>query len=216
MSTSSARPELRRIALSKLRPHPANPNVMGPAGREKLKRQISRNGSYPPLIVRPLGDVYQIIDGHQRFAVLEELGHSFALCFEWECDDETALLLLASLNRLRGEDVPARRGLLLDELLDSIDRDALLDLIPEDGSALDELLVLTRGEEDPFAALEADAARAAAELPVTLTFVVAPDDERRVLRTLDDLIDGRPGPRSRGSALVELVHHHRSCEITDA
>ena len=214
MSTSSSQlSEIQRIPLDELHPHPANPNVMGPVGREKLKRQVLLNDNYPPIVVRPHGDGYQIIDGEQREAVLRELGHETALCYVWDCDDETALLLLASLNRLRGEDVPALRGALFDELLATIDREALLELIPEDDSALDEPLGLFRGAPDPFAELEAEATRAAAELPTTLTFVVEPGEEREVLDLLDSLVEGRVGARSRGSSLVRLVRHHLGCEF---
>ncbi len=217
MNTSSRQSrELLSIPIDRLHAHPANSNVMGRSARRKLARQIERNGQYPPPVVRKHGRDYQILDGVQRVAVLRELGHTSVLCFVWECDDETALLLLASLNRLRGEDVPALRGALFDELLASIDREALLELIPEDGSALDELLMLARGAPDPFAELEAEATRAAAVLPATLTFVVEPGEEREVLALLDSLVEGRIGTRSRGNSLVRLVRHHLGCEFGSA
>ena len=217
MNTSSPQSrELISIPIERLHAHPANSNVMGRVARQKLARQIERNRQYPPLLVREHEGSYQILDGVQREAVLRGLGYESVLCFVWDCDDVTALLLLASLNRLRGEDVPALRGALLDELLASIDRESLLELIPEDGSGLDELLTLTRGAPDPFAELEAEATRAAAELPTTLTFVVEPGEEREVLDLLDGLGEGRVGTRSRGSSLVRLVRHHHGCEFGDA
>lgn len=217
MSTSSQRPvEIRRIPLSDLHAHPANPNRMGPEGRAKLSRLIGRSGTYTPLAARRHGDGYQLIDGHVRADVLRELGYTEALCVIWVCDDETALLLLTTLNRLHGEDVPALRGLLMEELLTTVDRDLLLELIPEDDGAFDELLALVSDEGDPFAELEADAVRALADLPTTLTFVVTPEEEPEVLAVLDALAEGRPGPRSRGSALVALVRHYQACEPADA
>ena len=216
MSTSSERPELRRIALTRLLPHPANANVMGPEGREQLRRHILRNGRCPPLVVRPLGDDFQLLDGHQRCEVLRELGHESAECYVWPCDDETALLLLATLNRLHGEDVPVKRGLLLDELLESFDRDALLELIPDQSGELDELLALARGDADPFAELEAEAARVAVDLPTTITFVVTPDQEQEILAVIDRRVEGRRGPRSRGEALHRFVTDHQRCEVRDA
>jgi ParB-like chromosome segregation protein Spo0J len=217
MSTSSQpHIEVREIPLSALRSHPANPNRMGPEARAKLSRHIRRTGSYPPLITRPHGDGFQLLDGHQRADILRELGYTEALCVVWDCDDEAALLLLTTLNRLHGEDVPALRGLLIEELLETIDRELLLELIPEDASALDELLSLATMDGDPFAELEAAAIRALADSPTTITFVVTPDEEREVLEVIDARAEGRLGPRSRGRALVALVRHHPNCGLTDA
>jgi len=185
---------------------------MGPEARVKLSRHIRRNRVYPPLVVRRYGDGYQLLDGHQRADLLREHGETEVLCAVWECDDETALLLLTTLNRLHGEDVPALRGVLMEELLTTVDRDLLLELIPEDDGALEELLALSSTEGDPFAELEADAMRAVAEMPTTLTFVVTPEEEHKVLDVIDALAEGRPGPRSRGRALVALIRLHENRE----
>jgi len=209
--------EVRLLRVTQLQGHPDNSNRMGPRGRAKLRRHIERNdGAYPPIIVRPYKSGYQILDGHQRLAVLSDLGHEEVLCLIWPSDDETALLLLATLNRLRGEDVPALRGALMDELLQLMDRDVLLELIPEEAGELDDLLAFFGNQPDPFAELETETLRALADEPVTLTFVVEPGEEREVLDALDRLIEGRVGARSRGGSLVNLVRHHHGCELAHA
>ena len=68
----------RTIPLTDLVPHPLNANVMTDDSREKLKAHIKRTGRYPYLIVRPHPDQqnkFQVLDGHHRIAVLQELGH---------------------------------------------------------------------------------------------------------------------------------------------
>ena len=65
---------------------------------------------------------FEVLDGHQRLSVLRRLGRDQALCYLWPCDDATALVLLATLNRLEGEDVPALRSALLAELACSCQR----------------------------------------------------------------------------------------------
>ncbi|MPZ23597.1 MAG: hypothetical protein GEU28_08630 [Dehalococcoidia bacterium] len=104
--SSSSSPEaegrLVRVALERVHPHPLNANAMGEEQLKKLARNIERQGSYPPLLVRPhpeLEGEYQLLDGEQRWQVLRRLGHDQALCFIWPCDDGTALLLLSTLNR---------------------------------------------------------------------------------------------------------------------
>ena len=65
------------IPLDRLRPHPANANVMSEERLEKLAENIRREGDYPPLVVRPHPEeegCFQILDGHQRDEVLGRLG----------------------------------------------------------------------------------------------------------------------------------------------
>jgi ParB family chromosome partitioning protein len=113
MQNSSSLPgveeRLRRIPLDRLHAHPANANRMDPDAFEKLRENIQREGDYPPVIVRPHPDTpghFQIIDGHNRTEVERENGATYVVCYVWECDDRTALVLLATLNRLEGQDIP--------------------------------------------------------------------------------------------------------------
>ncbi len=76
-SSSPGAERLRDIPLADLHPHPTNANVMDDAVRATLRRNLDRERICPPLIVRPLPDLpdgYQVLDGHQRLAVLRELG----------------------------------------------------------------------------------------------------------------------------------------------
>ena len=118
-SSPASELQLRAIALDLLYEHPLNANLM-PEGRvEKLTHNIGRSGRYPPLIVRAhpeLSGRFQILDGKHRVEALRRLELREALCYFWPCDDAEALVLLATLNRLEGEDVPARRADLLVEL----------------------------------------------------------------------------------------------------
>ena len=102
----------RNVPLDDLVPHPLNSNVMSEDLREKLKAHIKRTRRYPFLVVRPFGEKYQVLDGHHRVAILRDLGHTEARCDVWDVDDREAKLLLATLNRLEGQDLngpcPAR------------------------------------------------------------------------------------------------------------
>ena len=116
----SARVGPRMVALDDLTPHPLNANVMPEDLRAKLAAHIRRTGRYPFLVVRPHPDEpgkYQVLDGHHRVEVLRELGFTEARCDVWDVDDREAKLLLATLNRLQGQDLPIRRAELIHELL---------------------------------------------------------------------------------------------------
>ena len=108
-SSPAAEERLIQVPLDQLHAHPANANVMTPGRREKLARNIARQGRYPPLVVRPHPHIdggYELLDGHQRLEALRELGYEEATCFLWPCDDATALVLLATLTGSRARTCP--------------------------------------------------------------------------------------------------------------
>jgi len=142
--------EIERISLEKLRGHPANANVMDRAGMAKLSRHIERSGYYEPLVVRRHPDepgCYQLINGHHRKVILQQLGHKEANCVVWDVDDDEALMLLANLNRLGGRDAPKLRGRLLEELSKHYSEDELLKSLPEKRRQLQKLLAVNRPAE---------------------------------------------------------------------
>ncbi len=104
---AGARVGARMVPLNELVAHPLNSNVMPEEFQAKLRAHIKRTGRYPFLVVRPHPEEpgkYQVLDGHHRVAILRELGHTEARCDVWEVDDREARLLLATLNRLQGQE----------------------------------------------------------------------------------------------------------------
>lgn len=199
---------LVRVPLGRLHAHPANANVMPDGLLQKLARNIEREGRYPPLVARTQPDrvgEWQLLDGHHRAEALRSLGHADALVFPWQCDDETALLLLATLNRLEGEDVPARRAELLSELSALTPADVLATLLPEDSSQIEQTLSLLDLNSE---ALLADLTRAAAgseqKAPRHISFAVPAEDEAIVEAAVRAASEGLDGPNRRGQALVLL------------
>ncbi|TAJ19867.1 MAG: hypothetical protein EPO65_05470 [Dehalococcoidia bacterium] len=218
-SSSSSRDaeRLLTVPLERLHPHPANPNVMAEAVLATLARNIERSGRYPPIVVRAhpeLAGDYQIIDGAQRSGALRLLGHAEATCFLWPCDDATALLLLATLNRLHGEDLPYRRAELLAELEALVPRDLLSSLLPEDASTLDATLALLDVDRERLLDdLTAAAAERSARGPRLISFAVAVDDEPVIEAAVVAASEGLSGPNRRGRALAlvcagYLERHH--------
>lgn len=142
------------IPLNQLRENKLRTSQMTEEQLEKLKENIKRQGKYPPLIVREIKGTefdkkytesplsgYRIIDGHNRKLVLEQLGYKEARCEVWDIDDKTELLLLATLNELRGTSDFAKRALLLHQLeIQGIARNSLLKLVPEDKRRFEFLL----------------------------------------------------------------------------
>ena len=207
-SSSPGAERLRDIPLADLHPHPANANVMDAAVRATLRRNLERERICPPLIVRPLPDLadgYQVLDGHQRLAVLRELGWPTAPCFCWPCDDASALILLATLNRLHGEDVPAQRASLLQELTDHFPLEELATLLPEDADAITQTLALI--DLDPealLAELVTAAAVAQRQAPRVVSFAVTAADEGAIEAAVATAMAPLVGPNRRGRALAAI------------
>jgi ParB-like chromosome segregation protein Spo0J len=199
----------RMVPLDDLVAHPLNSNVMSPELQEKLRVNIQRTGRYPFLIVRPHPDEpgkFQVLDGHHRVAILRDLGHREARVDIWLVDDREAKLLLATLNRLQGQDQPLRRAELIHELLGEMSVDDLAGLLPETDKQLEELHALLEFPADEIAQmLEEQAEEAEKVLPRVLTFVVSPDQEKLIEEAVELASDGVPGRDRKARGLANLA-----------
>jgi len=208
---ASTRVGPKMVALDDLLAHPLNSNVMPPDLQEKLRAHIKRTGRYPYLVVRPHTEQpgkYQVLDGHHRVAILRELGHTEARCDVWEVDDREAKLLLATLNRLQGQDVPIRRAELIHELLGEMSAEDLAGLLPESDKQLEELHALLEFPADEVAAmLEEQAEEAEKVLPRVMTFVVTPEQEKVIEEAVEAASDGTAGRDRKARGLANLARH---------
>lgn len=192
------------IQLDRLRAHPANSNVMPEALMAKLVDHIAMTERYPPLIVRQLpgcdsgegAPVYQLLDGHHRVEALKRLGRPAAECVVWEADDDEALLLLATLNRLQGRDDPKRRAALVGALADRHDTKTLAGLLPERLDQVKKLLEINAHIPVPRAPQPVE------DMPVAVHFFLLPEQKNRLDRCLHAL------GGSREAALMKLVSDH--------
>ena len=199
----------RMVPVDDLRAHPLNSNVMPEDLREKLKAHIRRSGRYPHVIVRPHPEdasKYQVLDGHHRVEVLRDLGHAEVRCDVWNVNDREAKLLLATLNRLQGQDLPARRAELLHELLGEMNIGDLAGLLPETEKQIEELHALLEFPAEEIAALlEAEAEEAEKVLPRVMSFVVSPEQEELIERAVELASDGTPGRDRKARGLTILA-----------
>jgi ParB-like chromosome segregation protein Spo0J len=202
--------ELVRVPLEHLVPHSLNANVMPDELKAKLAANIGASGRYPPLIVRSLGNgSFQILDGHQRADVLRALGETTAVCYVWPASDEEALVLIATLNRLEGQDVPGRRAALIAELRAHNTLAELARLLPEDEAQLEATLDLLDFDVDGLLQrLTAEADRAAAEALQLFTFAVDPGDAPTVEEAVRLAASTLAGRNRRGRALVLLARRY--------
>ncbi len=144
--------ELKAIAISNLVAHPDNPNAMSDSMFKKLLRNIERTELYEPIVVRPHPQkkgIFQIINGHHRVKALEKLGRKEANCVVWEVNDQETAVLLATLNRLAGSDIPAKKSELLKQLKERFDLVDLAKILPATTKQIERL---TNLKLNPFPA----------------------------------------------------------------
>ncbi len=111
-------------------------------------------------------------------------------------------MLLATLNRLEGEDVPARRAGLLAELKALLPVEELALLLPEDGAAIEETLALLELDSEALLAeLAAVAQRSEAAAPRLISFAVPPGDEEAIEAAVTAAASALDGRNRRGRAL---------------
>jgi ParB-like chromosome segregation protein Spo0J len=171
------------IALDKLIAHPKNANVTPAEVMAKLRRHIARTGRYEPLVVRPhpaVAGSFELINGHHRAEILRSLEHTQAACVVWSLDDAETLLLLATVNRLGGEDAPGKRLELLESLAAASDAsaEALGELLPESAESLRQLLAKTQLPDVPAAA------PVVGDMPEAFTVFLAAAEKARLVKAL--------------------------------
>ena len=181
---------IESIVMDRLVDHPDNSNVMSDEAMEKLQRHIERTGCYEPLVVRrhpELTGHYQIINGHHRRAVLKQLDYTQADCVAWEVSDDETLMLLATLNRLRGQDDVPRRARLVKMLSERYaGQPSVESHLPETKKQLVKLLELARPPRpvDP---------ESLGEMPEAMTFFVSGRQKQLIERALRQVSSGVGG-----------------------
>lgn len=201
--------ELIDISIERLQVHPHQSSVMKPRTLAKLIKHIEATGWYEPLAVRRRSQGasethYEVINGHSRLRALRFLHKSTVSCVVSDIDDVQTLLLLATLNRLQGVEVPERRPLLLEQLLATMQVEELGDLLPDHRKLIERVHALMSALGDESQELSEVPPKA---LPsAILSFVMDKADAGDVDLALDVILRGRATkPMSRSEALTVLA-----------
>jgi ParB/RepB/Spo0J family partition protein len=107
------------LSLAICEPHPDNPRpTIGEV--DQIRRSLDEDGQLEPIVVRPvrrLNDLrYQILSGETRWLAACELGWKTITAFSRDCDDATAVKLLAIYNAKRKTLDPIRKAQMIERL----------------------------------------------------------------------------------------------------
>ena len=96
------------IPIDKIKPNLWNPNVMMDDMVAHLVKEYHRIGYLQPILVRPLGDMFEIIDGEHRWSVAKEVGMKELTCVVKPMSDEDAKLTTINMGKIKGSEDPVQ------------------------------------------------------------------------------------------------------------
>jgi ParB/RepB/Spo0J family partition protein len=155
------------IDVDLLDPNPWNVNRMSDETMAKLADYIAREGLVEPIVVRRLGERFEILGGEHRFRICSgKLGYKTMPCVIVDLDDRRAKILSINLNEMSGQPVPALLASLLHDLNRDTDLADLERLLPYQRAEMADLLQLLRLPEGLEKRLEEEAKLQDEEMPI--------------------------------------------------
>ena len=199
MQKTQIKNRIMSIPIDKLIAHSGNSNRMSKRNFARLVRNIERTGFYEPLVVRRQGDCFQIINGHQRYKALQQLGYETVDAVVWDVDDDEADILLCSFNRLGGSDMLEKKRALLDRINRNMHARQMAKLLPFTRSQIEKL----KNMRVPSAPAGIDVKSFA----VPMVFLVSAEQQQIVSKALASTPAGNARTKAarKAAALTEIA-----------
>jgi ParB family transcriptional regulator, chromosome partitioning protein len=117
--------EVIDLPTADIEPDPMNPNTVAEALMDALRADIVERGFVQPVLVRPFGGKYRIIDGEHRWRVLAEAEAETVPCVIDDAGEDDARIRMLTMNALRGQFVPVKLAAVLVKLAEAMDEEEL-------------------------------------------------------------------------------------------
>lgn len=102
---SAAAEGMRELPVSRIEPNPFQPRrEFSPEAIAELAHSISENGLLHPVVVRPVGEGWQLVSGDRRLRAVKKLGWAAIPAVVRSVDDR-AMLVLALVENLQRDDL---------------------------------------------------------------------------------------------------------------
>jgi hypothetical protein len=129
------------VPVDRIRPNSFNPNKMDDFMFGRTVASIDKLGWATPIVVRDMGDYFEVIDGEHRWRAARELGMTEVPIWNLgEIPDAKAKQLTIVLNETRGTADREKLGELLRDLLTSETTVDLINVLPYERSDFEALL----------------------------------------------------------------------------
>lgn len=190
--------DVRHIPVEEVKPNPDNPNEMSAADYDALKAEIRDHGYTQPVLVRPLENGYQLIDGEHRWRAVSEIGFASVPAVVIEADDDDSKVRLVAMNRLRGKFVPLKLAYVIADLAQKIPEKELRKRLGMSESELHDHLRNANFADGVSESLSAANARPEGR---NVSVFCSEDDAAMIEATLDLVA---PEKEERGAALAKI------------
>ena len=200
--------DFRWIETASLRPNPWNPNRMSPETAAKLASEIRRKGIILPLVVRPIENYFQIIDGEHRWLAAQKLGMAAMPCIVAELDESEARLKTIQLNRLRGEDEPELLARLLRELAADLAIEDLSARLPFNAVEIEQSVELLKLREKKESREKFQREMEEMSKDRILSFVVSEAEKNAIERAISLAQSSSTAPSRPGTALAMICEQY--------
>ena len=193
--------EVEMIPLGQIDPQENNPNALSEDLMTALSKDIKENGFTQPILVRPEGDRFRLIDGEHRWRVMQELGAASIPAVVIDADDDEAKLRLVTMNRFRGQFVPIKLAYLLADLSTRMKESELRSRLGMEPGELRDHLRLTDLKDRISEAVEKQVQNEAREAPKVVSVVC----RREVAEEVEKIIEEAVGEgEHRSDALLKI------------
>ena len=193
--------EVVMIPLDQIDPQENNPNALSEDLMTALAKDIKENGFTQPILVRPEGDRFRLIDGEHRWRVMQELGAASIPAVVIDADDDEAKLRLVTMNRFRGQFVPIKLAYLLADLSTRMKESELRSRLGMEPGELRDHLRLTDLKDRISEAVEKQVQNEAREAPKVVSVVC----RREVAEEVEKIIEEAVGEgEHRSDALLKI------------
>jgi len=123
--------EIVELPIEVLKEAKWNVNQPNEAMLQRLRSSIQQFGFVQNLVVRHLGDGYEVLSGNQRLKLLREFNVAKVPCVIVNLDDAHARLFAQALNHIHGDDDLGLRAELIREVLKTIPEGDVLKILPD-------------------------------------------------------------------------------------
>jgi len=137
--------EIIELPIEVLKEASWNVNQSNEAMLQRLRSSIQQFGFVQNLVVRHLGEVYEVLSGNQRLKLLREFNIPKVPCVIVNLDDAHARLFAQALNRIHGDDDLGLRAELIREVLKTIPEEQVLTVLPDTMVGLKGMATLGQG-----------------------------------------------------------------------
>ena len=198
--------EIVELPIEVLKEASWNVNQPNEAMLQRLRSSIQQFGFVQNLVVRHLGDEYEVLSGNQRLKLLREFDIPKVPCVIVNLDNAHARLFAQALNHIHGDDDLGLRAELIREVLKTIPEEQVLTVLPDTMVGLKGMATLGQGA---MAGYLQNWEKARAIRLRNLLFKLTPDQLQTVEAAVTQILpEARRqqgiNPNTRGTALYLL------------